>query len=196
LACVVGAPQTDARREHAADVRMRGNGEAMKHIAIGAVLLTMAVCGGAAAEDYHPARAPGGQGYFSEPGDNGRWVVGYTGDAGQAPQEIAQFALRRAAELALEQNQEWFALLGSASQIVEIGVADELVVRAGHFMGVGPDRKTFGGELAPSNVLERWRPRQALQTVLVIQLGSGDTASFPGVEQTPKIFPAAGAASE
>jgi hypothetical protein len=78
---------------------------------------------------------------------------------------------------------------------VDVGVADDLATRAGSFMGVGgPSRATFGGEMVPSNVLERWRPRQARQTVLLIQLGSGDSATFPDVTSPPQIFPAATAA--
>ena len=166
----------------------------MKNIVlIAAACLVMGVCGSAVGDEYHASSAPGGSGYFSAPSENGRWVVGYTGDAGQSPQEIAEFALRRASEVAAEQNQEWFAVISAANRMVEVGVADDLSLRAGNFMGVGgTERRTFGGELVPTNVLERWRPRRVRQTILVIQLGSGDSATFPGVVEQPQIFPAAG----
>jgi hypothetical protein len=167
----------------------------MKQIALAAALLSMAVCVGAAAEEYHASGAPGEPGYFSAPTENGRWVVGYNGAVGESPQQIAEFAMQRAAELAAEQNQEWFAVLSAQSGVVQAGVADDLTVRAGHFLGEGQSLNTFGGEMVPMNVLERWQPRQARQTVLLIQLGSGDSATFPDATEQPQIFPAAGPAS-
>jgi hypothetical protein len=162
----------------------------MKQIALIAAVLGMAVCGVAAAEEYRASSAPGAPGYFSAPVENGRWVVGFNGDVTASGQEIAEFALQRAAEVAAEQNQEWFAVLSAQSGVVDVNVADDLTVRAGHFMGVGQNLNTFGGEMVPMSVLERWQPRQARQTVLVIQLGSGDSAEFQGVTQQPQIFPA------
>lgn len=165
----------------------------MNHNAlIAAALLGVAICGSAAAEEYRASSAPGGHGYFSAPSEDGRWVVGYTGGVGESSQQIAEFALQRAGEVAAEQNQEWFAVISAASGVAEIGVADDLALRAGNFMGVGPNRDTFGGELVPTNVLERWQPRRSRQTILIIQLGSGDNASFPGLTEQPQIFPAAG----
>lgn len=163
---------------------------------IAAVLLAAAMGGAAVAGEYHAAAATGGPGYFSAPAEDGRWVVAYTGDAQQSPREIVEFALQRASEVAAEQHQEWFAVISATNHTVEVPVADDLAARAGSFMGVsGPNRSTFGGELVPNNVLERWQPRRARQTVLVIQLGSGDSAEFPGLSQQPEIFPAASAAA-
>ena|SRR5688572_7140753 len=169
----------------------------MKRVALIAAMILGAVAGGAAtASEYHASSASDGSGYFSTQNEDGRWLVAYTGDADQSPQEIVEFALRRASEVAAEQNQEWFAVISASNQNVYVASEEDLAFRAGRFMGVGgPNRGTFGGELVPDSVLERWQPRQARQTILVIQLGSGDSATFPGVTTQPEIFPAA-AASE
>lgn len=185
----------------------------MKQLAmIAAALLAVAVCSTAQAKEYRVAEAPGAPGYFNVI-DQGFWVVGYTGEPGQSDREIAEYALRRAGDLAAEQNQEWFAVLSTTNRQVMLGVADDLQTRAGNFMGgaaaggAAPTTSappvsgnngasgSFGGEAVPNSVLERWRPRRVRQTLLVIELGSGDNASFPGLDHTPEIFPATPAGS-
>jgi hypothetical protein len=168
---------------------------------IAAIVVSMALCTGAAARPYHQiADSLDGSGYFDAAGENGRWVIGYTGAAGQSDREVAEYALRRAAELAAEQNQEWFAVINATNLMVQAGAtpAEELSVRAGNFMGghtraeQGAPGGGFASAQVPSNMLERWQPRQVRQTILVIELGSGDEASFPDLERAPQIFPAAG----
>jgi hypothetical protein len=164
-----------------------------------ALAISMAVCTGAAARPYHQiAESADGSGYFDVAGENGRWAVGYTGEAGQSDREVAEHALRRAAELAAEQHQEWFAVITATNRMVEAGAApaDDLSLRAGIFMGghtsaeQGAPGGGFGSAQVPSNMLERWQPRRVRQTILVVELGSGDEASFPGLDQQPQIFPA------
>ena len=176
----------------------------------------VAVCASADSKDYHASSTPGASGYFNAPDDSastqaGRWVVGYTGDPGVSRQKVAEFALQRASELAAEQHQEWFAVISTTSRMVQAGAADDLTTRAGHFMGTGPqataapptsgaphevnNTPSFGGSQVPNDLLEHWAPRRVGQTVLIIQLGSGDHASFPGMDHQPQIFPAAGAAA-
>jgi hypothetical protein len=181
----------------------------MKQLAfIAAAFLALAVCSTAQAKDYMAAEAPGAPGYFNVI-DQGFWVVGYTGEPGQSNREIAEYALQRAADLAAEQQQEWFAVLSSTNRMVRLGTPDDLQTRAGAFMGSGAgvgntvsggagapasnssgNTGSFGGEAVPNSVLERWQPRRVRQTLLVIELGSGDEASFPGLDHTPEIFPA------
>ena len=103
-------------------------------------------------------------------------------------------------------------MLTTTNRMVQLGVADDLQKRAGNFMGSGAGGTTgaspsgapasgnrnnsgsFGGASVPNDVLERWQPRKVRQTLLVIELGSGDKAEFPGLGRTPEIFPATPAA--
>ena len=165
-----------------------------RHAFLAAILAAFAAgASGAAAESFHAAASPGQPGYFNARSEeNGRWVVVYTGAPGQSDREIAEYALRRAGDIAAEQDQEWFAVLVTTRREVEAEtVENDVALRAGHF--IPSPAPTFGGGVpAPNVMLERWRHRIVRQQVLVIQLGSGDQASFPGLANPPEIFPATG----
>jgi hypothetical protein len=106
----------------------------MKRLAmLAAVAIAMSVS--ANADDYHAAADAGSSGYFSAPADGGQWKVGYTGGIGEAQDEVAQYALQRAAELTAEQHKEWFAVINTTSRRIKVGDVDDLTARAGHFMG-------------------------------------------------------------
>jgi hypothetical protein len=45
-------------------------------------------------------------------------------------------------------------------------------------------------------VLERWTPPMVPQTVIVIQMGKGEKAAFPGLTKAPEIFSAKTTASD
>jgi hypothetical protein len=176
---------------------------------VAAVFVAVIAVSGVEAKPYKAAEKPGAAGYFNVLEEGGFWTVGYTGEAGQSNREIAEYAMKRAGDLAAEQHQEWFAVLTTTNRMVQLGVPDDLQNRAGSFMGSGAGASnttgapsgtpstnsqgasgTFGGEAVPNNVLERWEPRKVRQTLLVIELGSGDNASFPGLDRKPEIFPA------
>jgi len=170
--------------------------------------ITVISAQGADAKPYKVAERPGASGYFNVQDQGDVWIVGYTGEPGQSAHEVAEYALKRGADLAAEQHQEWFAVLKTINRLVEAGVPDDLEIRAGNFMGSGaggttsapvaggppPNSQgntgTFGGEAVPDNVLERWQPRRVRQTILVIKLGSGDKGSFPELDHPPQILPA------
>lgn len=175
---------------------------------IAAALIAVIAVSGAEAKPYKVAEKPGASGYFDVLEDGGFWTVGYTGEPGQSAHEIAEYAMKRAADLAAEQHQEWFAVLTTTNRMVPLGVPDDLQTRAGNFMGTGAgagpsapiagapstdsrnNTGTFGGSPVPDDVLETWQPRRVRQTILVIELGSGDAGTFPGLDHTPEIFPA------
>jgi hypothetical protein len=175
---------------------------------VAAAFIAVIAVSAAEAKEYKVAVKPGDAGYFNVLDEGGFWTVGYTGEPGQSTREIAEYAMKRAGDLAAEQHKEWFAVLTTTNRMVQLGVADDLQTRAGNFMGTGGGTNTaapasgtpstnsqgatgtFGGEAVPNNVLERWQPRRVRQTLLVIELGSGDKGSFPGLDHTPEIFPA------
>ena len=169
---------------------------------------------------YQAAGPQGGVGYSTTALENGRYVVTYTGDTRMKKDQVANFALLRAAEFTQEKGFEWFAVIGSTVREVEAGSSDDLAGRTGNFMGhesasggagsdlkagagggdgnvqFGPTTGGFGGGDVPPSVLERWRPRTSEQAVLIIQMGNGDQANFEGVTKQPEIFEAKSTAEE
>ncbi len=173
---------------------------------------------------YEAASNTNGAGYLTAPAENGRYAVVYTGSKGMSREQVAQFALLRAAEFTAESGKEWFAVINTKNQKVQLAQSEEdLKGRSGGgFLG-GPggsstnaggtgapatrgtvDAQTggsataggFGGGAPPTQVLERWTPPSVPQTVIVIQMGSGEEAKFPGLDKAPEIFSAKTVASE
>jgi hypothetical protein len=151
-------------------------------------------------------------------------MVSYTGTKGMSREQVAQYALLRAAEFTAESGKEWFAVINTKTQSVALAQSKEDLKNrsGGGFMG-GPggsstgaagtggpasrgtaDAQTggsataggFGGGAPPTQVLERWTPPKVLQTVIVIQMGTGENASFAGVDKAPEIFSAQTTASD
>jgi hypothetical protein len=167
---------------------------------------------------YEAATDVNSPGYLTAPAENGRFVVSYTGTRGMSREQVAQFALLRAAEFTAESGKEWFAVINTKTQsVVPAPRKDDLKNRSGGgFLG-GPGGSTagaggtggtasrgtadpttgggataggFGGGAPPNQVLERWTPPKVPQTVIVIQMGSGEKAEFAGLDKAPEIFSA------
>lgn len=193
-----------------------------KFIALSAALV-LSACAAAPAPKYQPASVLGAAGYLTAPADSGRFSVVYTGARGMTREQVAQYALLRAAEFTTESGQEWFAVINKTSQTVQLQREKQDIqgksggVLGGETAGTGsgaaggsesprgtsdsgtrggPSTGGFGGGDVPYQVLERWEPPKVFQTVIVIQMGKGDKAEFPGVTQAPEIFPAQTVASE
>jgi hypothetical protein len=169
-----------------------------------------------AAPPYEAAEDMNSAGWLTAPAETGRFYVAYTGAKGMTRKQVAEYALLRAADFTADSGQEWFAVIETKTQKVALAQKDDLRARSGSIIG-GPggastgsagssaasprgttDASTaggastggFGGGAPPTAVTERWTPPQVLQTVIVIQMGKGDDASFPGVKKAPEIFPA------
>lgn len=167
---------------------------------------------------YEAATQMNSPGYLTAPSENGRFVVSYTGTRGMSREQVAQFALLRAAEFTAESGKEWFAVITTKTQsVVPAPPNEDLKNRSGGGFIGGPggssttaggsgapatrgtaDAQTgggataggFGGGAPPTQVLERWTPPKVLQTAIVIQMGTGEKAEFPGLDKAPEIFPA------
>jgi hypothetical protein len=172
---------------------------------------------------YKPATDVNSAGYLTAPAENGRFAVAYTGTKGMSRERVAEYALLRAAEFTQESGKEWFAVITTTTQSVQLVPSkDDLKTRSGGFIG-GPggsstgaggsgapasrgtaDAQTggsataggFGGGAPPTQVLERWTPPKVPQTIIVIQMGSGEQAKFPGLDKAPEIFSAKTVASD
>ena len=138
-------------------------------------------------------------------------MVSYTGTKGMSREQVAQFALLRAAEFTAESGKEWFAVITTKTQSVAlVQTKEDLKNRSGGGFIGGPggsstgaggtgapatrgtaDAQTgggataggFGGGAPPTQVLERWTPPKVPQTAIVIQMGTGEKASFAGARQ-------------
>lgn len=186
----------------------------MKKLALLASVLALGACQ-TAGPSYEAASTPGGTGYFSTPVEDGRHAVTYTGERKMTPAQVAEYALLRAAELTLASGHEWFAVLHTENQQVQVGDMNTIAGRSGSVLtgesttaGSGGDRRGagagvddaevpggpttggFGGGDVPYQVLERWTPRSVPRTNLIIQMGSGNRASFDGLETAPEILSA------
>lgn len=193
-----------------------------QHILIATAAAVLAACASAPAPTYQAAAHLNSPGHLTAPTDEGRFTVAYTGSKGMSRAQVAEFALLRAAEFTLESGQEWFAVIDTTTQNVQLLEEEDLKNRSGGgFMGGesagtgsggagpaptpgaadsmtrgGPSTGGFGGGDVPYQVLERWTPPTVPQTVLIIQMGKGDEASFPGLAKAPEIFGAQGTAEE
>jgi len=192
----------------------------MKKLTLVAATLALGACQ-TTGSGYQAASNPGGVGYFSAPVDDGRQAVSYTGGKGMKPAQVAEYALLRAAELTLASGQEWFAVLHTESQEVQVGDVNSIAGRSGSILtgesttagsggdrtgagagvddaGVpgGPTTGGFGGGDVPYQVLERWTPPTVARTNLIIQMGSGNEASFDDLETAPEILSAQAVADQ
>lgn len=81
----------------------------MRHIAI-AISTALLLAGCASQSVYTPA-ASGDLGYRETRIENNRWRVSFTGGADLSSPRIADLALRRAAEVTLENGYDWFEVV-------------------------------------------------------------------------------------
>jgi hypothetical protein len=191
-------------------------------LAVVAIVWAVAVPARDPKPTYQPATEINSPGFLTAPADGGRISVVYTGARGMSKKQVAEYAMLRAAEFTAESGQEWFAIIESKAQKVQLVDAKGDLKSRGGFGGGestgtgaggsgatatprgtadsstrgGPSTGGFGGGDVPYQALERWTPPSVHQTVLVIQMGKGDQASFAGVTKTPEIFPASTTAAE
>lgn len=196
----------------------------MKRLIAGLTGATLiAACASAPVAKYEAATDLNSPGYVDAPAEKGRITVAYTGSKGMTKQQVAQYALLRAAELTSQAGQEWFAVIDTRTQKVELrNKKDDLDARSGGFVtgestgtgagGAGrtpgstgttdsstrggPSTGGFGGGDVPYQVLERWKPPMVPQTVIIIQMGKGAQARFDGLDKPPQIYDAKSVAAE
>lgn len=172
---------------------------------------------------YEPAPGLEASGWLTANADDGRYTVVYTGFPGMKKDQVAEFALLRAAEFTSEAGLQWFAVTRKTSRTVSIDPRkNDLSSKTGGSLGGNPTTGTgsgaagggtqpgvsnsttrggpstggFGGGDVPYQVLERWQPAKVPQTILEIQMGSGDEAKFKGLDKAPEIFDAKKVSSE
>ncbi len=140
---------------------------------IGAAAMLLAACATAVGTAYGPADSKG-YGYTQTRIEADRYRVVFTGDGATAPETVEDYAMLRAAELAVENGYDWFRVVGHTMDEQEkggVGVGAGFGTgsygrRSGVSVGVGGDLGTVGG-------------RKFYTARLEVLMGKGDKPDDP-----------------
>ena len=104
-----------------------------------AVLIIAAlICTPAAAQKgYKAAKAASDVGYQSSVGTDGRVTIVYTGAKGAKPDDVAKYAMLRAAELTQDAGKEWFAVIKAETRDLAAGGGSDLRDKTGPSFSTG-----------------------------------------------------------
>lgn len=153
---------------------------------LGAVALMAGAC--ASLQPYGPQAPGGGQGYAEQRIEANRYRITYRGVG--APGPVADLALRRAAELTLQQGHDWFEV----TQRWIDGRPDSAGgVRPSVSVGAGSGR--YGGYSASGvgvGVGLNFSGPQPTSTLLEVVLGRGPAPDRPGVYDARQVAAALG----
>lgn len=133
----------------------------------------LAACATAVGTAYGPADA-NGYGYTEMRIEADRYRVSFAGDGATPPEVVEDYAMLRAAELAIENGYDWFRVVGRSMDEEEkggVGVGAGLGTgsygrRSGVSVGVGGDLGTIGG-------------RRFFTARLEVLMGKGDKPDDP-----------------
>jgi hypothetical protein len=134
-----------------------------KSIAILAAL-TLAACATAVGTAYAPA-GKNGYGYSDTRIEEGRYRITFAGDGATAPDVVEDYALLRAAELALAGGYDWFRVVGRAVDEQEKG-------GVGIGAGLGGGGRNVGGGV--SGNLGTLGARKFYTARIEVIMGKGD----------------------
>lgn len=133
----------------------------------------LAACATAVGTAYGPADAKG-YGYSEMRIEADRFRVTFAGDGATPPEVVEDYAMLRAAELALENGYDWFRVVGRSMDVQEkggVGVGAGVGTgsygrRSGVSVGVGGNLGTIGG-------------REFYTARLEVLMGKGDKPDDP-----------------
>ena len=115
-------------------------------IVASAALLSACATTPAPAPAYEAAPGLDASGWLTAPAEGGRYVVAYTGTKGMSRDQVARYALLRAAEFTAEAGQEWFAVISTKSNNVQVASKEDLRSRSGGgFLGGAGGSSTGAG---------------------------------------------------
>lgn len=125
----------------------------MRLLIIAASFLSLAACATAVGTAYAPADAKG-YGYTETRIEQDRYRITFAGDGATAPELVEDYALLRAAELAVENGYDWFRIIGRSMDAEEkggVGLGAGLGTgsygrRSGVSVGVGGNLGTVGAK--------------------------------------------------
>lgn len=124
----------------------------MKRLAVAVAVLSLAACA-TAPTLYQPAAGPQSVGYSEYRIEPGRYRVTFRGGPGAPPQQVMDYALVRAADLAISEGYDWFRVAdrfteGRPDRGPRVGVGvggGDYGYRSGMSLGVGTTFNLGGG---------------------------------------------------
>jgi len=131
----------------------------MKRLMIAAAALTLAACA-TPPTLYQPAAGPQAVGYSDYRIEPGRYRITFRGGPGAPPQQVMDYALVRAADLAIAQGYDWFRVAdrfmeGSPDRGPRVGVGvggGDFGYRSGVSVGLGTSFNLGGGPSVASTI--------------------------------------------
>ena len=155
---------------------------------IGAIAATafLVGCVTAVGTAYGPVNASG-YGYSETRIESTRYRVVFRGDGATPPGTVESFALRRAAELTLQADRDWFRVVSSDLRGEERGG-----VNVGAGFGTGSYGRRGGVSVGVGGDLGKVGGRQLYTARLEIIIGEGEKPDEPSVYDAASVFAATG----
>ena len=134
------------------------------------IFLLLAACAATGPATYGPADDRG-FGYSEQRIEDNRYRITYRGSGGMPPEMVEDYALRRAAELTLASEYEWFRVVGSNISGEERGG-----VSVGAGLGTGSYGRRSSVGVGVGGDLGRVGAQEYFTVRMDVLLGSGDVS--------------------
>lgn len=148
----------------------------------------LAACATAVGTGYQPADSKG-FGYSEQKIEADRFRVAFAGDGATSPQQVEDFALLRAAELAVAAGADWFRVVGRSTDAEEKGG-----VGIGAGVGGGSYGRRSGVSVGVGGDLGAVGAKRFYTTRLEILLGRGQRPDDPDVYDPDAVIASIGGA--
>lgn len=163
----------------------------LRVLAAGLAAAALASC--ATPTSYAPADA-GGYGYREQRVENDRYIVTFTGNSATDPQAVGDAALKRAADLTLEQGYDWFEVVSRSDGVGPASSGSGVSVGVG---GVSGSRGSAVGTSVGLSFPIGGGAGGASTTSLEIRMGHGERPAeanaYDAAEVARNVNPALGA---
>lgn len=151
-----------------------------------AALLALAACAAVGPAVYGPADK-NGYGYQDTRIEQDRYRIVYRGSGGMTPEQVEDYALRRAAELTLQEGYDWFRVAGR-------DMAGEQ--RGGVSLGAGVGGSSYGSRtgvgVGVGGNLGSVGAKDYFTSRLEILMGSGEAPDDPEIYDARSVLDAVG----
>ncbi|MDP3496029.1 MAG: hypothetical protein Q8R82_23200 [Hyphomonadaceae bacterium] len=154
----------------------------MKRLIAAFALLALSACAGAPTV-YGPAVASSEMGYREQRLENDRYRVSFRANADLKPPQVEDLALRRAAELALQNGAQWFTVVTRSTDLVSGGQTN-----SGPSLGIGGSSGSYGSAVGVGLGFNFGADTRQYQTSLEILLGRGAKPSDPAAYDAQQML--------
>ena len=154
----------------------------MRHLILFASLSILAACATAVGTAYAPADSKG-YGFTETRIEADRWRVVFAGDGATPPDVVEDFALLRAAELAVENGYDWFRVVGRS-----LDAEDKGGVGIGAGVGTGSYGRRGGVGVGVGGDLGTVGARRFYTSRIEVLMGAGDAPEEPDVYDAREVI--------